>query len=117
MKALLFIVLSGTIALSTARSNPTQIDVALNAADVSFPGAITFYLTTSSPDSIESVELEFGTDATACGESTARVVPEAFVPGTTVATEWTWDIRRTGPSHPALRSGGDASCTIPLAGS
>ncbi|MCJ7514088.1 MAG: peptidase MA family metallohydrolase, partial [Anaerolineales bacterium] len=100
MKTLLFAVLSGMLALSPARVRPAQIDIARNEAEASFPNAITFYLTASSPASIESVELEFGTDATACGESTARVVPDDFVPGTTVATEWTWDLRRTGALPP-----------------
>jgi hypothetical protein len=121
MKTLILLALSGTVALSPVEVPRGQIEVSRNQAEARFPDAITFYLAASSPDSIESVELEFGTDAAACGESIARIVPEDFLPGTAIATEWTWDLRRTGPLPPGttvwwrwiLRDGSGAEVTTP----
>jgi len=118
MKALLFVALAAAFSLPL-RIPHAQIEVTRNEASARFPEAITFHLAASSPASIESVELEFGTDAQACGESIARIVPEDFAPGKSVATEWTWDLRRTGAVPPGttiwwrwiLRAGGEEQTT------
>ena len=99
MKALLFVTFATALSLPI-RIPHAQIEVTRNEASARFPEAITFYLAASSPAAIESVELEFGTDARACGDSIARIVPEAFAPGTSITTEWTWDFRRTGALPP-----------------
>ena len=121
MKAPLLVILAVTFTPLPLRFPQGQIEVTRNEAAVLFPEAITFHLAASSSTAIESVELEFGTDAQACGESIARVVPETFAPGTSIATEWTWDLRRTGALPPGttiwwrwiLRTAGGDELTTP----
>ncbi len=100
MKTHLFAIPVTTFLLIPLFRPPPQIEVTRNQASARFPEAITFHLAASSPATIESVELEFGTDAQACGESVARIVPEDFSAGTSIATEWTWDLRQTGALPP-----------------
>lgn len=76
------------------------ITVDRNRAVADYPQSITFELSVSSDVEIESVELEYGTDALVCGESVSRVVPEDFSPGTSIEIEWDWDLRRTGALPP-----------------
>jgi hypothetical protein len=57
-------------------------------------------LSATSGVQIESVGLEFGTDALACGQGVTRAVPEEFSAGTSVEVEWIWNLRRTGPLPP-----------------
>ena len=77
-----------------------QIEVTRNDAQARCPETITFHLAASASNTIGTVELEFGTDAQACGESISRIVPGDFQRGSTVTTEWTWDLRRTGALPP-----------------
>ena len=121
MKGHLFTVPVASILLIPLLHPTAQIEVSRNEASARFPEAITFYLAASAPDSIESVELEFGTDAQACGESIARIIPEDFAPGASVVTEWTWDLRRTGAVPPGttiwwrwiVRAAGGEEITTP----
>jgi hypothetical protein len=80
----------------------TGIDVERNEAIASFPEAIDFHLSATSGAVIESVEIEFGTDALACGESVTRALPdeEDFSPGTSIEAEWQWNLRETGAFPP-----------------
>lgn len=82
-----------------------DITVSTNRAVPSFPQEIRFEVAATSPTSIESVELEFWTDALACGESLTRAFPEDFTPGTSIETEWTWDLRQTGALPPGTTVG------------
>lgn len=82
-----------------------SITVTANRAVADFPQEIRFEVAATSPSPIEAVELEFWTDALACGESLTRAFPEDFAPGTSIETEWTWDLRRTGALPPGTMVG------------
>jgi hypothetical protein len=77
-----------------------QIEITRNEAEGDFPETVTFHVEASSSSEIEGLELEFGTDRRACGESISRIVPADFQPGLRIAAEWTWDLRRTGALPP-----------------
>ena len=76
------------------------ITILHNDAIPSYPNEILFRLSARGDVLIDSVELEFGTDALACGQSVNRAIPEDFTPGTTIEAEWTWNLRRTGTIPP-----------------
>ena len=76
------------------------IGVTRNQAVPSYPESILFQLSAESDLEIESAELEFGTDALSCGETTARAVPDDFTPANNVEVEWDWNLRRTGTLPP-----------------
>lgn len=74
----------------------TGVTINENSATVTLPTSIDFHLDASSDVPIESVELEFRTDALVCGESASEVVPDEFAVGRSITADWTWDLRRTG---------------------
>jgi hypothetical protein len=76
------------------------ITILRNDGIPTYPDEILFRLSARGDSQIDSVELEFGTDALACGQSSNHSIPEDFAPGTSVETEWTWNLRRTGPMPP-----------------
>jgi hypothetical protein len=76
------------------------INILHNEAIPNFPGEIQFALSAQGEEVIDSVQLEFGTDALTCGGSINRAIPEDFTEGTSVDVEWTWNLRRTGPIPP-----------------
>jgi hypothetical protein len=76
------------------------ITVLRNDAILEFPNQILFNLSAQGEAQIEAVELEFGTDALSCGQSVNRAIPEDFTPGTSIETDWTWNLRRTGAIPP-----------------
>lgn len=88
------------IILSPFRLPSTAVSIDQNTATVQFPESIIFRLHASSDTVIESVTLEYGTDALACGESASRAVPEDFEPTNEVEVEWTWNLRRAGTLPP-----------------
>lgn len=94
-----------TIALALALAlpglpGPHAIGIGVNRAVTDFPNTVRFELSATSQRTITAVELEFGTDALACGERVTRIVPEGFAPGAAVEAAWTWQLRRTGPLPP-----------------
>jgi hypothetical protein len=76
------------------------ITILRNDGIPSYPDEIQFRLSARGEDQIDSIELEFGTDVLTCGQSINRAIPEDFTPGTSIETEWTWNLRRTGPMPP-----------------
>lgn len=86
--------------LSLGFQSQGGIEVLQNQAVSDFPESITFRLRARGDAEIETVEIEFGTDALKCGQSVERAVPEDLSPGTTVRVEWKWNFRRTGPVPP-----------------
>jgi hypothetical protein len=82
---------------------PLSVNILRNEAIPDFPGEISFVLSAKGEEPIETVQLEFGTDALACGQSTNRALPEDFTEGTSVDVEWTWNLRRTGPIPPGTK--------------
>jgi hypothetical protein len=121
MRTLLGLLLAGVAGLAFTDIPSPQISVLRNEAVSRFPDSITFSLEASSPNSVTGVELEFGTDAKVCGESTDRISPDEFTPGTTSAADWTWDLRRTGALPPGttvwwrwiIRDGSGEEVTTP----
>jgi len=79
------------------------ITILRNEAIPNFPGEIQFILAAQGEEMIESVQLEFGTDALACGQSINRAIPEDYTEGTAIDVEWTWNLRRTGPVPPGTK--------------
>ena len=80
-----------------------DITVTKNQAIPSFPREIQFILSANSETEIVSVELEFGTDALTCGQSTSRIIPEEFESGTSIEVEWVWNLRQTGSNPPGTK--------------
>jgi hypothetical protein len=80
-----------------------DITVTKNQAIPSFPREIQFMLSAHSEMEIVSVELEFGTDALTCGQSTSRIIPEEFESGTSIEVEWVWNLRQTGSNPPGTK--------------
>jgi len=66
---------------------------------LNFPESITFQATIESSALITSVTLEYGTDQLTCGTVLAKAFPQ-FTPGTTVTSEWTWEMRQSGSLPP-----------------
>lgn len=93
--------MGGIIAiLSVLGLQSTEITVERNEAVPDFPESIRFEISVSSDTVIETIDLEYGTDAVVCGEGVTRVIPEDFTPGNSVEIEWEWDLRRTGALPP-----------------
>ncbi len=72
-------------------------------AVLAFPDTITFEVQTRSDASIVAIELEYGLEARSCVTDINKASPEAFIPAPQVATEWVWDMRRTGSLPPGAR--------------
>jgi hypothetical protein len=89
-----------TVSFFVAGALSDGITVERNEAIPDYPESIEFHLSATSDTQIESVELEFGTDALTCGDSVTRAIPEDFVPGTSVEVEWNWNLRRAGSMPP-----------------
>ncbi len=75
------------------------LDVSTNQAVLQFPETITFTLAAAAPNKIDSVVLEYGDVEETCGQVTAKAYPQ-FTPGSTVQTQWTWDMRQSGSLPP-----------------
>jgi len=93
-------VITGTAILCLITLPVLAITILQNDGIPSFPDEILFRLSARGDTQIDSVELEFGTDALSCGQSVNRAIPEDFTPGASIETEWTWNLRRTGPMPP-----------------
>jgi hypothetical protein len=86
--------------MSLATLLQTGIRVTENEAVQEFPDGVRFRISANSPQPIERVELEFGTDELTCQETTQQAVPEDFVPATEIQEEWHWNLRRDGTLPP-----------------
>ena len=80
----------------------TLADVSQNGVELSFPETATFQLTASGSTEITSIVLEYGNEQQTCGEVIAKAFPQ-FTPGTSVQTEWTWDMRQFGSLPPGTQ--------------
>lgn len=82
------------------------IAVVADQAETDFPEAIHFHLEVRSQSPLESIELMYGVQQTACADASGRARPEVPEPagdGTTVTVDWTWDLRRRGSLAPGAR--------------
>lgn len=76
------------------------VTVSENSAESDFPEALRFHLEAESSVPIQSVELEFRSDALSCGDGWTSSTPEDFTGGESITADWTWEFRRTGPIPP-----------------
>lgn len=86
------------LTISAVHVSPV-VDVSLNELVLSFPETATFKLEVTSASEIQSVVLEYGNERQTCGEVIAKAYPQ-FTPGTSVSTEWTWEMRQSGSLPP-----------------
>lgn len=99
-----------TFLLSLLLSLPTvgpayaapNTEVTQNKVVLKFPETATFQITVSSGAEIKSIVLEYGNQQQTCGEVIAKAFPQ-FTSGSTVKTEWTWDMRRNGSLPPGTQ--------------
>ncbi|HSJ58894.1 MAG TPA: peptidase MA family metallohydrolase [Anaerolineae bacterium] len=75
-----------------------------NEVDVVFPDSISFHLSASVPDPVESVALVYGIDRVACRPVSSRITPEVEAEEVgLVSASWTWELRRSGSVPPGAR--------------
>ena len=72
-----------------------QVEFSRNTAELNFPNNLTFSLAAKADEKIESVALEYGTNAASCVRSVARQ-PVEIEPGTDIKAEWVWDFKDSG---------------------
>jgi len=80
----------------------SNIEVTRNEILLNFPETATVRLSLTNDIEITSVVLEYGTEQQTCGEVIAKAFPE-FIPGTTVDTQWTWEMRQSGSLPPGTQ--------------
>ncbi len=72
-----------------------QLTVLDSSVEASFPALLNFKIKAAGPANISDIRLHYVIDK----ESFARITSEVyidFVPGTSVNTQWIWDMRKTG---------------------
>jgi hypothetical protein len=79
----------------------TGIAVASNSATVAFPDKITFSLKGSSPVTVKTVSLEYGTDQRSLTDQTTRTEVE-FKEAKEVTVSWDWQMKKTGSIPPGV---------------
>jgi len=82
--------------LVQAASGLTILD---SSAQVEFPSALSFNLSTESDVNITDISLHYTVDQVTLAQVTSEVYVE-FVPANTVDAKWTWDMRKTGGLPP-----------------
>ena len=83
----------------SAFAAPLTIEVTGDEAVINFPQSITFKARINGDAPIASVVLEYGSQQLTCGTVIAKAFPQ-FKPSTSVAAEWTWDMRQSGSLPP-----------------
>ena len=100
---ILSVLLSSVEALSLLTVSPIHasplVDVSQNEVVINFPETATFKLEATGASEIQSVVLEYGNEQQTCGEVIAKAYPQ-FTSGTSVSTEWTWEMRQSGSLPP-----------------
>ena len=86
------------LSVSPVYASPAA-DISRNEVVLNFPETVTFKLDVSATSEIQSVVLEYGNEQQTCGEVIAKAYP-IFTPGTSVSTEWTWEMRQSGSLPP-----------------
>ncbi len=81
-----------------ASQGSRAFEVQANQAQVEFPERVIFHLDLSVTSPITAIELEYGVEKTACGQTTSRIAPEMVErsSGRQVYADWTWELRRAG---------------------
>ena len=75
------------------------LNVLSSSAEMDFPARLTFSLSAESDASITDIRLSYKVDRMEHARVTSEVFIE-FIPSTSVATEWVWDMRKTGGLPP-----------------
>lgn len=77
----------------------TEFTVATDEAVVSFPDRIIFSLEGTSPATVKSVSLRYGSDKRALAPETTTSKPE-FAESSRVSVKWPWEMKKTGSLPP-----------------
>lgn len=93
--ACLLLVLLSPISVQ-AQSGPVILD---SSAEIEFPLRLNFNLSIESDVDITDIRLHYTVERMSHAQVTSEVYIE-FVPATTVAAKWTWDMRKTGGLPP-----------------
>jgi hypothetical protein len=90
---------AATIATLSATAAETKIEVASNLAAVAFPDKITFSLKGTSPQSIKTISLEYGTDERSLTVETNRKEID-FTESRDISVSWDWEMKKSGSIPP-----------------
>jgi hypothetical protein len=105
MKLLPKILIAGcALWLSAAAAKaPAAITIVRAAAETAYPTEITFSIEARSDVEIRSVELEYGLTGRDCSPDVIIAIPDHFVPGTSVKTQWVWNVADSGNLPPGMK--------------
>lgn len=105
MKLLQKILIAGcAVGLSAAAvPSPAAITIVRAAAKTSYPTEIVFSIEARSDVEIRSVELEYGLAGRDCSPDVIIAIPNGFAPGTSVKTQWVWNVGDSGNLPPGMR--------------
>ncbi len=82
---------------AVAISDGVQIDQ--NDAWVDFPQSVDFHLVATAAEAVESVHIEYGVKALACGDVATVATPD-FEPGPELDVAWRWEVASSGVIPP-----------------
>jgi hypothetical protein len=85
-----------------AASAAAPADVRNDQPSLNFPESVTFHADIQSAARINSVVLEYGTGELTCGTVIGKAFPQ-FTPDTSIAAEWTWEMRQSGSLPPGAQ--------------
>lgn len=93
-----------TMLLSASRPAraASTLDVTTDQATIDFPNSVAFHMEAASATSLTSLVLEYGDVEQTCGQVTAKAFPQ-FTPGTSIRSDWTWDMRQSGSLPPGAQ--------------
>ncbi|MGE5374089.1 MAG: peptidase MA family metallohydrolase [Bacteroidota bacterium] len=94
--------MAGLVRASSLPEAALQSGVTRNDVEFKFPETATFRLSVDNPVQISSIVLEYGNKQQTCGEVVAKAFPQ-FKPGTSVNTEWTWEMLQSGSLPPGAQ--------------
>lgn len=87
---------------SPAPKGILEQNITRNEIDLNFPETATFHLSIDHPVGITSVVLEYGNQQQTCGDVIAKAFL-SFNPGTSVDTQWTWEMLQSGSLPPGAQ--------------
>lgn len=101
-KILIILLLLTCLAVPTLTTQARSgIEVVSNNATLTFPESVLFQAEFTSITEINSVVLEYGVNQLTCGTVEAKAFP-TITTGTSVSTEWTWEMRQSGSLPPGV---------------
>lgn len=88
--------------LKSAPSGPAEVSITSNRTITDFPNTIAFILEGSSILPVAAINLEYGTDKRSVVSEVSRVEPE-YALEAKIATNWVWEMKKTGSLPPGAR--------------